>query len=346
MSPDNLIPGWNATDDEVVVPVRDSSATVQPSQYAGPAADIAPTSADHIVLRHAAQTVNPMTMRFSAILGVILVLGAIGLHFGFGNIFGDLIIGTDVANTTIEITEDGAFFPDSITLHPGDTLNIINHNVDPQVIKSKGDTELFPVQVLFDTSFEFTVPDTANGTYTYFSETLPDDKTLTIIVTPGESPTVETTPTPSQEDFNEIPLPFVDDAPDTIPVPDISSSSSSQSSAAATVSIQNTEHSSETATISLRESQTASSEASENDTPSNLPVNPYTVSSGLEQQSRIQAITEAARQAQELHSGAPLQEMVKHKPTTVTKTGPEGALVLLLPALFAVLIINRKLLFS
>ena len=338
MFADDSIAGWHATDDEVVVPVRQSTAPAVERQ-AGPATDIAHGNADHIVLHHHGATVNPASMRMSAFLGVVLVLGAIGFQFGLGNIFGDLTGGTETTAVTVEITTDGVFSPDTIILHPGDNLTLTNKNPDPQVIKSKDGRELFPVQVLFDKSFEFTVPADATGTFTYFSETLPDDKTLTITIEAAQASVAASSESATVPPL-EIPLPFGDSTPVTIPSPPSGTASSAPS-----ITIQKTEHSGETATISLSQNEGSSEQTQETFT-SQIPLNPYTVTTGLEQQNKIQAIVSAAKKAQNLHSGAPLQEMVKHKPKTVTKTGPEGALMLLVPALAGVAILYRKLTFA
>lgn len=340
MSPDNHLTGWHSTDDEVSVPVRSSSAPAAPAAD-GYSMDITHGEADHIVLRHQGASLNPASMRLSAFLGVALVLGAIGFHFGFGNIFGDLTGGN--SGTLVEITPEGAFSPDTISLSPGDTLTLENKNPDPQVIKSKDGRELFAVQVLFDTPFTFTVPAEASGTYTYFSETLPDDKTLTItITTDAASSSVDPLDVPLPFSNEKIPIPF---GSNEIPIPFDGGTVSSASSSSPTVTVQRTEHEGGSATISLggnlymdrRPSSSAPSFTSQ------VPTNPYTVTTGLEKQDRLEAIAAAAKATQEIHAGAPLQEMVKHKPTSVTKTGPGGMLVLIIPAFMGVAILFRKL---
>lgn len=369
MSPSNPLAGWNATDDDVSVPVRSSNAPAAPAADLH-AMDMTHGEADHIVLRHHAASVNPASMRLSAFLGVALVLGAIGFHFGFGNIFGDLSGGA--TPTVVEITPEGVFSPNTITLSPGDTMMLENKNPDPQVIKSKDGRELFAVQVLFDTPFTFTVPSNAFGTYTYFSETLPDDKTLTITIAAGAtSSSVDSADIPipfGGEEIpipfgnNEIPIPFGNEeipipfGNEEIPIPfgngsagtvsssssSFSSSFSSSSSSSSTTTV--TEHTGGSTTISLggnrylpRPSSSAPSFRSQ------IPTNPYTVTTGLETQDRLEAIAAAAKATQEIHAGAPLQEMVKHKPTSVTKTGPEGMLLLVLPAFMGVALLFRKL---
>lgn len=339
MFADDSITGWHSTDDEVVVPVRQSvTQTATQKQQAGPAADIAQGNADHIVLHHHGATVNPASMRLSAFLGVVLVLGAIGFHFGLDNIFGDLTGGSETTDVTVEITTEGIFAPDRITLHPGDKLTLANKNPDPQVIKSKDGREIFPVQVLFETPFEFTVPTDASGTFTYFSETLPDDKTLTITIEPKQAAATASSE-PVAEAPLEIPLPFA--GGETVST-SVETSAQSSSSAPA-VAIQKTEHSGETATISLGGSDAQENQPTQESFTNQIPVNPYTVTSGLEQQSKIDAIIAAAKENQNLHSGAPLQPIVTHKPKTVTSTGPAGVLALLIPALAGVAVLYRKL---
>lgn len=323
MSPNTPITGWHATDDDNV-PVRSSGVQTNDALRDIPSIDISHGAADHIVLQSAGAHVKTAPMRLSAFLGVALVLGAIGMYVGFGSLTGDLTGGdTQTPATTVEITAEGFFSPDNVTLRHGDTLTLINKNPDPQVIKSKDGTELFPVQVLFDTSFDFIVPETANGTYTYFSETLPEDRTLTITID-----TVVADPA------LDIPIPFGSETTVIVPVTESSSSSSSVSSvpAIAAVSVQ---HSSETATISIADR--SAPEPTDDITPANVPVNPYTVSSGLTRESTVAATTER------LHSGAQLQPLVTHKPATVTETGPAGALLMILPALLGVAFLYRKM---
>lgn len=336
MPADDSITGWHSTDDEVVVPVRQSGMQTVSGQ-AGPAADIAHGNADHIVLHHHGVTVNPASMRLSAFLGVVLVLGAIGFHFGLDNIFGDLTGGSETTDVTVEITTEGMFAPDTITLHPGDKLTLANKNPDPQVIKSKDGREIFPVQVLFETPFEFTVPTDASGTFTYFSETLPDDKTLTITIEPKQAAAANSSE-PAEAAPLEIPLPFADGEPVST-----TEASTQTSSSAPAIAIQKTEHSGETAMIRLGGSDVQENQPAQESFTNQIPVNPYTVTSGLEQQNKIDAIIAAAKESQNLHSGAPLQPIVTHKPKSVTNTGPEGALALLIPALAGVAILYRKL---
>lgn len=375
MFPDNSVTGWHATDDEQDVPVRNSSPALTNVSAKGPG--------DHIVLQHHSTLQNPAWMRLSAFFGVALVIGILGVLFGFGNIFGDLT-GGSAAVTTIEITTDEVFSPSTVTLRGGDMLTIVNKNPSPQVIKSKNERQLFPTQILFDTQFDFTVPENANGTYVYFSETLPDEQTLTINITPQDtSDQNQDTPIPFGNEGDEIPIPFGETTYDT-PIPFGSSSSVSSSSSSSVSSSSSSSSSSNSSSSSSSSGGGTSGGGSggssgggggggssgggggnsgggggggggsqiisvgtgytppPNPTTSyrNIPTNPYTVNAGG--QNRIDTIA-AAKDAQNLHSGAPLQEIVKHKPFTVTETGPHGTLLVILPALLAVGFLYRKM---
>ncbi len=304
MLDDKTITGWNATDQDPPVP-----------------AEAAAILAVHRGILHP-QSESPQNStagtRMAAFLGVSLVFLSMTFTLGIGTLLGDITGGN--AGTTVEITAEGYFSPNAITLNTGDTFTLTNKNADPQVIKSTDERELFPVQVLFNTDFVFIVPSDASGTFTYFSETLPDDKTLTITIT-GAAPV-----SPAEESL-EIPLPF-----DDIPTASVSSSIPS-------ISVEKTEHSGETATISLAgNAGISSSEASVPVTGSKIPTNPYTVGSSYQRDTIAAAV-----KTQNLHSGAPLDQLVQHKPRTVTQTGPEGALMLLLPAFIGVALLYRKL---
>lgn len=328
MVPDDSATSWHATDDETPVPVRSSVPSGTESRHRDPAQDITAGSTEHVVLSQAPALRSQTSMRLAAFLGIAIVLGIVGMTVGFGTIFGDLT-GTDTPSTTVEITADGVFSPESLTLSPGDTMTLVNKNPDPQVIKSKDERELFGVQVLFATPFSFTVPSDAVGTYTYFSETLPEDRTLTITIAAEVGATDTMSPADAPESI-DIPLPFGDDAPvvasavpaDTVPSETVSAAPVVQ-----------TEHSGDTATISLR-GNAAPSDDSEPTFTGQIPTNPYTIGSGK------QSSTVAA---ENLHSGAPLQQITQHRPINVTSTGPTGMLLLLMPALLGVVFVYRKL---
>lgn len=349
----SLTNGWHSTDDEVPVPVRVSTTPAEP-----PAQDRrqppAPVSIPH-------RAVNPKTMRLSAFLGIAIVIGIVSAYFGIGADFLSGLTG-DLAGqegTTITVTAAGYFSPDSVTVRPGDTVTLLNTNPDPQVIKSKNGRNLFDVQVLFTDPFTFTVPQSAMGPYVYFSETLPEDRTVNITVMPSDSEPPVTTTDPV-EDVIDIPFPFAGGtveapAPETPPPPPPA------------VTVEKTEHSGETAAISIGgEQQTQEPTGS-----APLPVNPYTVESGLEKQGRIELIAEQAKQTSELHGGAPLDNFTCDgkggkgckgdvggkgskgtkggtkggtitPPKKMTETGPAGMLALLLPALGSVAYVYRR----
>jgi hypothetical protein len=245
----------------------------------------------------------------------------------------------------VSITAAGEFSPTEITLYPGDTLTITNENPNPQVIKGENGRDLFPVQVIFDKPYSFTVPETADGVYVYFSETLPEGKKLTINVLPAVNTgaaSSEASAAPS-----DIPLPF-GDVPAAITESSASSVAfvasseppiSSASSSAPAPRVEPTVHSGESATISIG-GETQSSHSSAAAVSGTIPTNPYTVASGKDKEARGETIASAAQK--NLHSGAPLQ-IRQHKPKTVTDTGPAGTLLMLLPALFAVGMLYRKL---
>lgn len=293
--------GWHATDDET--PAAQSLENDVP-----------------VPVRSSVQ--SPHGLSLSAFLGVALVLALLGIYFGLGSLLtGDLSGGSD--DTTVTITADGHFSPQSVTIRPGASLKLVNENADPQVIKSSNRRDLFPVQVLFADPYTFQIPADAAGAYVYFSETLPDDRTVTINVVEAAASAAE------------IPLPFGDimAAPVRIaPAP-----------AVPVASVQKTEHAAGTATISVGGSAAPNENVSEASGTASVPVNPYTVASGLMKQTRAEAF--AAMAAQEsLHSGAPAQKGggIISPPNRMTDTGPAGMLALILPGLIAVGYVYRR----
>ncbi len=346
MLPDESINGWHSTDDEVPVPVRTSAPApkkeVPITQInESPVQHVAPP---HVTLKHAVvEAPDPKSMRLAAALGMSIVLGAAAFYFGVGSLRGDLT-GTD-STTTVTITAEGTFSPATLTVHPGDTVTIENKNADPQVLKPKNNRTLFPVQVIFQDPYTFSVAADAVGPYIYISETLPEELTLTFNVEAGAVATSSSVAS-TDSDF-DIPLPF---AEQTLPVakPTASSSSSvavaiqtSSSSSSSSVSSAPaaTVHSGETATIDLGGAKSSSSQAAMGG--GNIPTNPYTVKDGLAKQQQ-NLIAKQTKQ-ETLHSGAPLLQKKTHTPKRVTETGPEGALLLLIPALLGVTFVYRKI---
>lgn len=336
MSDNTTISGWNSTDDDTVVPVRSNGNAVQSTEekaVQGPAQDIGhsalPDVTIHATEHAAAPSARGMTM--SAVLGVLIAVGGIvaylGLDIGSFSLTGELL---GSQSLTVTITEDGNFSPDTLEIHPGDTVTIENKNADPQVIKTKNNRDLFPVQVIFDEPYTFTVSDDAVDTYVYFSETLPEDRTVTFTVS-------EATPASSESSSDGgIPLPFGGGDP-------IESQVSSSVSSSLRPATQTVEHSDETATITLGGSTSSSSSTS--GIVSVLPTNPYTVESGLSQQQQMERIASSASSTETLHSGAPIKQLVMHTPKTVTQTGPAEMMLALLfiPSLAGVFILARKL---
>lgn len=322
--------GWNSTDDETPVPIRTSEnkapAMVLPS---GDSIDLTNKPRVAELKRSDVNIPSPRSMRLSAMFGIGIVLAVAAFSFGFGNLQGDLTGDTGIA---ITITADGQFSPITVATHPGDTLTITNENADPQVVKSANGRELFSAQVVFDTPFSFVVPDNAMGAYVYTSETLPADRTLTITVTPRTAAATSSSQSSVVAD-TQIPIPFGDGP--VVPT------TTTTATTTATIDVQPTEHSSDAVVISLGGAPAARS-SSAPATTSNVPTNPYTVQSGIEKLSQLQDIVDDAKETQELHSGAPIRQLATHKPKTVTETGPEGALLLLIPALFGVAMFYKK----
>ncbi len=335
-SDQNPITGWHATDDETPVPVRSSATSAPvtaPAPVQGPAHDIAESDRGHVRIEAHMQERSSHSMTFSAVLGILIALGGVAMYLGIGNVSlrGDLTGGT--TSVTISISDAGEFSPASVDVHPGDTVTIENRNIDPQVLKPKSGRELFPVQVVFDEPYTFTVAADAIGQYIYYSETLPADRTVTFNVTQAsaasQSSAVSSSADSAPSDTISIPLPFgggsIDLPADQFP------SSSSSSVPVADVS---TTHSGDTATIDLGGG--ASSASSVDLGGSGIPTNPYTVANAP-----VSIASSAASTA--LHSGAPLLANTIRQPKRNTETGPAGMMLLFIPALLGVMVLSRKL---
>lgn len=342
MSADDVFTGWHATDDESPVPVRSSAVSAPKAEApaAGPAQDIAASGRGHVMIRTHEQPTSSHGMTVSAVLGVLLALGGVALYFGTGNvnIRGDL---TGAAPVTITITQDGHFNPTTVNVHPGDSITIENKNADPQVLKPKNSRDLFPVQVVFDQPYKFTVAADANGQYVYYSETLPDDRTVTFNVTNASvqssvvSSVVSSVASSAASATVSIPLPFGGgsvNVPAGQPItPPVAVSS------AASVDVQSTPHSGDTATIDIGGS--SSSAASTAVADSSIPTNPYTVASAPKQTQNATASSAAAN----LHGGAPLLVQNIRSPRRTPDSGPAGFTLLFIPALLGVAALSRKL---
>jgi hypothetical protein len=75
-----------------------------------------------------------------------------------------------------------------------------------------------------------------------------------------------------------------------------------------------------------------------------LPTNPYTVGTQDAYSFPTESVptTTTPTVDQNLHGGAPLLELQNHAPKKVTETGPEGALLLLIPAFLGLAIVFRR----
>ncbi len=321
MPNDAIHTGWTTTD-ETPVPVRVGSTPP-------PAADPLPISPIATQRAKTQGTIGPVTTEsqmglwLSALAGmgivVIISIFAIGMDTLRGSLSGD------ESNTqTVTITPDGHFSPATLSIPQGALLTIENKSTDPQVLKVKEGPELFPVQVLFDTPFAFSVPPTALGTYMYFSETLPDDRTLIITVTKA----IETQPTALAPDAALFPIPFADSLqPIDTPAKEPASLSVEQEPLK-----QGDTNGDAPVLIELG----ANSEAGEIETlgQNAIAVNPYTV--GSEASKKMSE--DIAGKSAKLHSGAPLLDNPRYHPRSNTSTGPVawgvcvGAMLLFLAA--------------
>lgn len=350
MSPERSIhTGWHDIDD-VPVPVRVGTAAAGPAaaQVGAPPAHGVPSTAG----------VSPRAMQAAAVLGISIVLIATAFYFGIDSLRGGLT--NTVANvTTVTITEDGHFSPSNIAIAAGSMLTVENKNRDPQVLKAKSRKQLFPVQVLFETPYSFTVPIDAVGTYLYVSETLRESETLTITVfasiegtaaSAGSRPVSDALlPAPSTEPPAVVTAVAEPQAVMTaVAGPSVASVGPSASQRAALTppraqGVAPTEHGSDVAIISLGTDQTQDESLQGNQ----LPINPYTVTGGHDRRDIVTRANNARdRSAQiassakaRLHSGAPLRPI---RPNTVTQTGSELWL-LILPAVAMMLLVYRRM---
>lgn len=344
------IAGWNSTDDEVPVPVR---TTLPQAEIAAKPVTRIDAPVAHAM--HELRGPNPKAMTASAVLGILLAIGGVvtylGLDIGSMSLSGSIL----QSSSTVTITEGGTFSPRVLTVNPGQSITIENAHADPQVLKSKNNRELFPVQVIFDTPYVFTVPSDASGEYVYFSETLPEDRTVTFTVRAASSASEVNSSVSSTE---EIPIDGVEVAPVTTEPPAIeSSSSSSVMSSVAMVrssssSVSSTDSdvavSKGTATIAIG-SSTAHSSVSSSASSTAIPVNPYTVgtTSAVPVSASVSTSTTprftSISNTSTLHSGAPLnQTNYVSLPRSVPSTGLPGFALFFLPALGGVFVMSKK----
>lgn len=335
---------WHLTDDGEDVPVRTSEPTQAAQEehvHISHADTVAAAPVHHSIRIDPSHPSTPLAA-FSGI-GIVLVLGTM-FYFGMGNISSDILGGG--ATPTVTITEAGEFSPAIITVHQNDTLTIVNKNKDPQVLKAKTSDELFPLQVLFDQPFTFVVPSSAVGrTYEYYSQTLPQDKTLQIVVSSGTAdtsssvssivdipagipiPTDLTTQTVSSASIGAgdgvgnnslVPTDTTVDTSTTstssssvasfpTDMTQVASSETMSSSAAAAIELQAAASSSEAVPVAMN-------------TNVQIPTNFYTVGN----RNLVKPVTNGK---ENLHGGAPL--LTNNRPRNTASTGPEVWLVML-----------------
>ena len=324
MTDPSIHTGWTSIDEEIV-PVRTKQTPSQTSEDVGVHATPA--------LSHAASA-NPNGLWLSAITGVWIVLLLVVSYVGIDTLRGS-ITGENAGATTIAITADGHFSPATVTIAAGNTLTLENQNKNPQVIKPKGTSALFPEQVLFEQkSYSFTIPVHVAGTYVYSSDTLPDDQTVTITVIAAietQGGAVSSIPV---SDMTNFPIPFGDSS-QVVPAP--SSSSAPIVSVTTPIPETTTQISDEPAVISLGEAAPSSTEATFGNNA--IQANPYTVGTESEHTKIAEKI---AGSAKKLHSGAPLALQQRYHARTNASTGSELWLALL-PALALMGVAYRKM---
>ncbi len=204
--------------------------------------------------------IHSRSMSAAAMLGIAIVLMGIGLYVGIGSIRGDVGNNQAAGPVTITITQQGTFDPTSVNVAAGQTVTITNANANPQVVKSTDPSRvLFPAKVIFSTPVTVTIPSSANGVYTYTSETLPTSQTLTFTVsTATPIPFGTTTSTPGSAS-SDTPIPFGQTASNyEIPIP-FGRPSSATSSAGSTVSSTSSSSSQTNTTSSASSAGTTSS---------------------------------------------------------------------------------------
>ena len=344
--------GWTNTDDEapsVRITTGDAPVTEQPKK--GPTVVITKQTPDSLPeihkfeKRQAYIQPNPHAMRMSAVAGIAIVIIAVTMYIGIDTLRGSLTESGGTV-TTITMTTDNQFSPATVTVAAGTTLSLENKNPsNPQVLKVKAGSELFPTQVIFDKPYTFTIPTGISGTFIYTSETMPQDRTLTITVTPAIEaaassvsssvsaaqnipviPSVQPSSAPIDEITNvdDFPLPFggpmhpaenpAAAAPTAVSVaPQIASSSSSN------VGVTIERQSDTTQIISVGGTQSSESNDTVTFASGEIPTNPYTVANAKRNGGASQAI---AQNMKNLHNGAPLLAMRQYRATRNTSTGP------------------------
>ncbi len=338
MSDSQLYSGWNSTDDapEQAVPVHSvpSSATSAASMQPGP---------NYAV--HGAGMSDRGRRQLSAVSGIATVI-VLALLFSVGAdaLRGDLGMGNEA--TTVTINDLGEFVPTTVTLSPGDKLIVQNNNANPQVLKaSDSKQDVMGTQVLFDRPFEFTVPASAAGnTYEYFSETLPESSTLTLVIlaNAASARAASSTSSASSAVAGAVDIPIPSHL-GLVAVSSVSSSSSMrtavtlamQSSRATTTVAPPTQNGTAVIDVGMVKTTTHAAAPDFSDNATNIPTNPFTVGNlrtALETGILTpgKKPTKAPVNTAALHSGAPL--MAIKKPNMNAQTGP-GVWIALVAAL-------------
>lgn len=331
---------WHSTDGDAV-PIHAATLGSEPSPI-HIEDDIPPTDRRHY--RRIRPPSDHHALAAFTGIAVVLVLST-GFYFGLNNLRSSLL------NTAVKvtITKSGTFDPATITLARGQSLTLINQHADPQVIKPKGN-DLFPPQVLFadpTQTYSFTVPDNAPfGTYVYFSETLPDAQTLSIVIAAADAATTSS----ESSSVADLGIPIPNDLP--LQTQAVSSSTSPQSiitqppssndippAAPTTHTTSGQAQLDVTIGAPSQASSAASTHAAADTSPAALPTNPYTVGNALGSHTlkTIGAVASAG-----MHSGAPL--ITSQRPATTTSTGPGADIALsgLAALLFFVLMYKRS----
>lgn len=353
MSSDSI---WTSTDTEgehVPVRTKTETPTIQPA--------LTPEGQKNVInclptdlrtgTKHPSSEPNPRLMTLSAITGVSVVSLVIFFSFGLSDLRGSLTSSGGTLKTpptpSVTITADGNFVPSTIEVQANTTLRFTNENKDPQVLKTKNGKELFPVAVLFTDPVEVKIPVSASGSYQYYSETLPEDKILTIIIRnalsvetlalktiDSSSSAVSSTSISSAmslSSFSSSSSSALGESTDNLfPIPFgsvVQSTSSSSSSVSNSVAASNEPSEAVVLSVGEHSSRTDFHAAASQE----LPVNPYTVGTQTAEQKRAALLARQAelRMAQGLHSGAGEYDgasVVIHRPESVTRTGPNDIL--------------------
>lgn len=251
-------------------------------------------------------------------LGIGIVLVGFGWYMGLGDMLLGELAGEKEA--IVRITAEGTFDPAEIAVRPGQSVKIMNEHDDPQVLKTGNGREIFPTMILYkDEEAMIEIPDDALGPYTYISETLPAEQSITFSVAlpEAQNPVTET-------DGTEEPIP--------IPFGNAENPIAAEPETPTNTDPVVTVHESGPATISLTGNTTSSAASTASPSPATkttIPMNPYTVhATGADKQVAYNQAVASANE--ELHSGAPLQQYAQYRPPATSETGPEHVAIIVM----------------